>query len=65
QLTPVDNPADRSLNSDDPQQLSISEQGVQHGAAASPSKPQQQADNHQPHPTALGIQGTNPRHLQT
>lgn len=39
QFQPVDNPAVRSLTSDDRNKLSISSRSVQHGGAASPFKP--------------------------
>ncbi|MEU7901227.1 hypothetical protein AB0B45_51465, partial [Nonomuraea sp. NPDC049152] len=38
----MDDPAGRSLSSDDSHQISISGQGVQNDGAAIPSKPQQQ-----------------------
>jgi hypothetical protein len=41
----VDNPAARSLNSDDPHQLSISDRSVQRGGAASHFQPQKQHTN--------------------
>jgi hypothetical protein len=41
----VDNPAARSLNSDDPHQLSIGGRSVQRGGAASHFQPQKQHTN--------------------
>jgi len=41
----VDNPADKSLNSDGPHQLSISGQSVQRDGAASHFQPQKQHTN--------------------
>ncbi len=65
QLKPVDNPADRSLNSDDPHQLSISGRSVPRGEAAKSFGATTTAMKCQLHPTALGIQGTNPRQEPT
>jgi hypothetical protein len=65
QVKPVDNTAIRSLNSDDSHQISISGRSVPHGGAAIPFEPHTQQTNHQLYPTALGIQGTNPKPLRT
>ena len=54
----------RSLNSDGSHQISISGQGVPGNGAAFLPEATTRATSHQPHPVALGIQGTNPRQLR-
>jgi len=61
----VDNPADKSLNSDGPHQLSISGQSVPRDGAAKSFSATKTAHEFQLHPAAVGIQGTNPGQLPT